>query len=777
MASAELRQSSFAWGEIAPTLRGRQDDRIYQQGLRTARNVFITRHGAVVSRAGTRVIGEVEGQPRLQAFRFAEDVGYVLVLGEKYLEVILAQEFIESSPGTRLRVATPWSEGDTRRLKFLQSGNSILVTHPGYKPHEIWRVSDTQWELDELSFDLLQYGNSSGTPSLNAGGYVPALVEPVPGTSFTTVKPFYWYYLVTLSYRDARGRIRESAPHQRRKLVDNRYASIGDTVDITTTPWTYDTIAMYPDTDVAQDLLRIAGDCPVEIDFSPQPFDPAPEDQPHEQVGTNIYRFRGQFVGFLDQVPGPQTASDGNRFVDYGDEPDITEPPPKGTNPFKVFDFDGKTVLRIENPSCAGYWEDRLLYAGMEQRPSLLLFSKQGNYLDYDPRAFSKDTSPFDLPLLLREYEEIRSIVSGRKLVVFTSASVWLIGGAQGGILTATNRSAYQHSSYGASYLQPLLVEESILYEAALGGAIRDLVYSDEAQGYQGGDISYVAQHRLFQYGIAGWAHARVPHNLVLSTGLFARTVNVLQYQRGGARGWTWWDTGGGSDLWKDVCSVPEITAAGGEDAVYLLATRAVSGGSKTFVERMSSRNLASDYTPLDASGHYSGTEQTVIGDPAIFTDLEDTPDGTLSHLEGRQVYAVCGGVLRNTVQGPYTVVGGKITLDQPAADVVVGLAFECDVELLDIPQAPDTRKRVEKVILQVEDSREIWAGPDEDTLSSRPVRTVEDAWGGLPLYTAELEIPVAGNWSRGGRVFIRQRAPQPFALLSVVRVVEGGSK
>ena len=88
-----LIKSSFAKGELSPSLYGRVDTAAYQVGLRTARNLIIHPYGGASNRPGKLVVGPVKthtdgSSPRLFRFRFKTSDQYVLEFGNLYMRVI-----------------------------------------------------------------------------------------------------------------------------------------------------------------------------------------------------------------------------------------------------------------------------------------------------------------------------------------------------------------------------------------------------------------------------------------------------------------------------------------------------------------------------------------------------------------------------------------------------------------------------------------------------------------------------------------------------------------
>lgn len=83
---AEIRQLTFAGGEIAPALQARVDMTKYTTGLKTCRNFIVMRHGGVANRAGTEHIAEVGNSAfitRIFPFFVNETTTYLVEFGKK----------------------------------------------------------------------------------------------------------------------------------------------------------------------------------------------------------------------------------------------------------------------------------------------------------------------------------------------------------------------------------------------------------------------------------------------------------------------------------------------------------------------------------------------------------------------------------------------------------------------------------------------------------------------------------------------------------------------
>lgn len=147
-------QVSFAAGELAPSLWGREDLAKYAVGVRTLKNFTVHPHGGVSNRAGMRFVSEArysDRPVRLVPFEYSDTDAYVLEFGDRYVRF-----FKDGSPvmsgGVPYEVATPWAAGDLAGLSFAQSADVLFVAHPRYAPRELSRYGDADWRLEGFAF-------------------------------------------------------------------------------------------------------------------------------------------------------------------------------------------------------------------------------------------------------------------------------------------------------------------------------------------------------------------------------------------------------------------------------------------------------------------------------------------------------------------------------------------------------------------------------------------------------------------------------------------------
>jgi hypothetical protein len=147
---------SFNGGEVSPRFEGRADHQRYFSSLRECLNFKTSAVGGVDRRDGTRFIAAVKDHARkvrLMPFEFSVEQAYVLEMGHHYIRFLRNGVPIESSPGVRVEVATPYDETHLFALQREQKHDIMWITHPLYPQAKLLRFSDTLWSYQVITFD------------------------------------------------------------------------------------------------------------------------------------------------------------------------------------------------------------------------------------------------------------------------------------------------------------------------------------------------------------------------------------------------------------------------------------------------------------------------------------------------------------------------------------------------------------------------------------------------------------------------------------------------
>lgn len=146
-------QSNFTKGEMSPTLLGRSDLAAYYQGVQDATNVLSLPQGGLEKRPGMEFLGEALGDGRLESFSFNVEQNYLLVFSNIRMQIYkdgVLQTNINGSGNAY--IVTPWSLAQIADFDYIQSADTIVITHEDVETKIIQRTSDTAWALTAAPF-------------------------------------------------------------------------------------------------------------------------------------------------------------------------------------------------------------------------------------------------------------------------------------------------------------------------------------------------------------------------------------------------------------------------------------------------------------------------------------------------------------------------------------------------------------------------------------------------------------------------------------------------
>lgn len=451
----------------------------------------------------------------------------------------------------------------------------------------------------------------------------------------------------------------------------------------------------------------------------------------------NVYKRSSGVWGFIGQTTFLT-------FTDNNIAANLAKTPPLGTNPF---------AGASSYPGAVTYFEQRRIFGGTVNQPQNLWMTRSGTESNLNYSIPSRDDDAISIRVSAREVNAIQHLVPMSNLIALTNSAEWRIGSGSNEAITPTNISVRPQSFIGANNVQPAAVNNNLIYAAARGGHIREMTYDWQASGYVTGDLSLRAPHLFDGKRIVDMAYAKAPVPIVwaLSSDGSLRSLTYVPEQQVGA--WAVQDTRPGEDAIESIC----VVAEGDEDILYLSVRRTINLQTVRYIERKREQILTTlaDAFHVDCGATYSG-------DPV--THLEG-----LTWLEGCMVNILSDGAVHPQRQ----VLGGAITLDQPAAKIQVGLPIQADLQTLpmsfDIPGMGQGRpKNVNKVWLRVHNASGIFAGPSFNKLSEVKQRTTEPAGTPPNLKTDELELMVSPSWSAGGQICVRQSDPLPLTLVAM---------
>ena len=292
-------------------------------------------------------------------------------------------------------------------------------------------------------------------------------------------------------------------------------------------------------------------------------------------------------------------------------------------------------------PITCCFHQDRLVIGGSRDLPNRLWMSRTGDLFNFDPGA-GLDDEAIAFSLLSDQVNAIRGVFSGQHLQLFTSGAEWMVTGDP---LTPANIQINRQTRVGSPVdrlVPPVDVDGSTLFVSRGGQGVYEFAYTQVQQAYQANDLAILGRHLIkAPRAMAYDQRARLLH-LVMEDGALA---TLTLYRAEQVTAWTRQETNGA------FLTITEV-----EGTLWCVIERA--GGIA--LERF---------------------EDGLMQDAAL-TGTSITPKSTwtgLAHLNGREVSILADGAVRPNM----IVANGAVTLNAPATQVAIGIAFTHEIEPL----------------------------------------------------------------------------------------------
>jgi hypothetical protein len=599
--STNVIQTSFAGGELSPTLYARVDLAKYHIGAARMLNFFVDYRGGASNRPGTELVARALDSSaivRLIPFQFSVIQNYILEFGDLYMRVIKDGALVleaaktlsaatNANPGVFTSNAHGFSNGD--QLYFLVEG----MTQIDQKEYFAANVAANTFEVVDWNGLPL---NTSGFGAFISGtvARVYKIASPYPAEDLALLKFTQSADVMTICHPDyvPRNLTRTSDTSWTFTTVSigaDIVAPVAVSAIVTggagTTNYAYlvtavsatgeESVASNIVTDTnAIDISATAGS--VEIVWN-------------TVVGAVAYNVYKALPSTGNTIPtgalyGYMTTVDGNANVtaiDANIVPDFTVGPPTNQNP-----------IAGNNPGTVAYEQQRRVYAGSDAEPETFWMSKPGQFDNFDVSSPVQPSDSITGTLVSRQVNQIKHMVSmPNGLIMLTSGGAWQVSGA-GGVLSPTTIQATPQAYNGAGDIPPLTINYEIIYVQQKGTIVRDLSYSFYTNIYTGADLSVLSNHLFSGYSLLEWCYAEEPFKIIWAVRSDGALLALTYLKDQEIFGWSKHETQG---RFESVATVPEDA----EDAVYFVVQRSIDGELIKFIERMHTRTMP--YGPEDA--------------------------------------------------------------------------------------------------------------------------------------------------------------------------------
>ena len=408
-------------------------------------------------------------------------------------------------------------------------------------------------------------------------------------------------------------------------------------------------------------------------------------------------------------------------------------------------------------PSCAGFFEDRLVFAGSKTELQTFWTSKTGDYYNFGTSIPALDNDAITATLNGGQMNGIKAIIAFGEMILLTAGGEYKVTG-NGKPITGENVLSQAQEYRGISDVLPVTVGSRIVYLQQQGSIIRDLAYSYDVDKYTGDDLNLLASHLFERHKITSMTYQQTPNSIVWCTRDDGVLLGLTYLKEQDVYAWHQHSTAHGKFI--NVCSI----SGQQEDELYCVVER----DGSYFVERMEMREKSAE--PQDQ--YFVDCGVTVSGN----TKTNEVTG--LDHLEGYEVAILADG----NVQPRQTVTDGKITLRRAYSKIHVGLPIHSEMQTLPLEfNAEDgtfmsRKKRVSALMVMFKDSRGGLYGIGNGPKNEFKWRSTEKWDAPIGLFTGKKKMPLPQTtWSDTVMVTITQDDPLPLTILSLVPQIEAG--
>ena len=596
-------QPNLAAGELTAGLWARVDLAKFHAGVALGLNFFIEYHGGASNRAGTMIVGRAvnSSKPnRLIPFTFSTVQTYMLVFGDLTMRVIKDGAWVLET-GAAITGISNANPGVISVVNTLSNGDEVYVagavglTELNGKNFYVANRTAGSIQLTDL------WGNVIDTTLFgvwSAGGTVARV--------YTPASPYAAADLALLKYSQSADTMTLTHPgYAERQLTRTGHAA-----------WAFTATTYAPNTPAPTGTPVVTpssvGTTTYNYKITAIGADGSTESEP-SALGTNalcaamstavglhntvtwsavtgatrynIYRT----AEIVNSAPSSSaiygyvgaTDASATSFVDQNILPDFTRTPPQANNPFASSNY----------PFCSTYFQQRQVRGGQVNSPQALVLSQPGDFYNHDYSTPSRPSDSIEVTLASLQVNAIKHLVPMTTLIVLTASGAWKVdAGSASDAITPTSIQAVPQAYNGCSDVPPLIVNYDILYVQAKGSIVRDLAYNFYTNIYTGADLSVLSAHLFRGHQITEWCWSEEPHKLVWAMREDGIALTMAYLKEQDVYAWTRQNTLG---LFKSTACISE----GEEDAVYFIVLRLINGQYVQYIERLASRNLASDPT------------------------------------------------------------------------------------------------------------------------------------------------------------------------------------
>ena len=498
MARQTVAFTNFTAGELSPRLDGRTDLAKYFNGSKTLQNMVVHPHGGASRRPGTKFIHEVKSssaKTRLIPFEFSTTQTYILELGNEYMRFYKDGGIITEGNKTISAITKANPAVVTATSHGYSNGDHVIISsvvgmvQVNNRTFKVANKTTNTFELQDVDGNNIDSSDNYQTySSAGVANKIYEIATPYTTANIPTVK---FAQSADLMY-----------------LVHPSYA-IRQLTRTAHTSWTLTAPTLT--TSANKTVSGVTKANPGVVTTS-----------------TDHGYTEGDFVTFTNI--GGMTQLNGNVYKvgTVGSSTTFNLQDASGTNlntgSYGTFSAGGSdTVNKLTDPvlntttdyypSSVTFFEQRLVFAGSNNNPQSVWFSKSADYTNFTTGV--NDTDAMVYTIASNKVNAIRFMSAQRSLIIGTVGGEFVVS-ASGTTspITPTNIQIQRQTAHGAANQDAIQIENVTMFLQRAKRKIRELTYNLNIDQYQTQDMTLLAEH-ITDGGILEMAYQQEPDSIL----------------------------------------------------------------------------------------------------------------------------------------------------------------------------------------------------------------------------------------------------------------------
>jgi len=459
-------------------------------------------------------------------------------------------------------------------------------------------------------------------------------------------------------------------------------------------------------------------------------------------------------------------------------------------------------------PKTVTAFQGRVIFAGSDRFPDTVWGSRISNVFMFEEipspdtsgafgfanAAYTADNSrPFTLTPNAPDSGKIVAMSAAKTLVINTDKCEIVAYGSNGAL--GPNNAQFESStSYGASDVQPVRVNNFLTFVQNNGRKVRDMIFSFSEDQYKSSDLSFVAEH-LFRDAISELAGVQDDSivEMVAVQGetsvLYIRTANKRllyvtldrDYQ---VNAWGEVEIGVSElfdgEYWGEKAACVAMCVAKDpfttEETLMILTLRGTNAAPLWKFEILQPLFSGPNPIGIPATGDELRSLPCYLDYATVQTSATLEYEWDLGAAYANEVVSV---VADGNYIGEFTCAADgdlDIGVDYECRTLVAGFIYEGLLKTSKIEQGgqvgvPQGRhKKIDEMVIKLFETGSLKFGPSEDRLDELEIRTIDQPMSaGIEYFTGDKAVIMPAEIGRSIQVVIKQDKPYPAHVIAVV--------